>query len=175
MKIFLLCGKARQGKDTVAKIIKNYYETESQKTIITSITKYLKIYATEISNWDGSEETKPRKLLQYLGNEIIRKQINEDFLITRTVEDICFYKKYFDIIIVTGIRFPNEIKSIKSKFDNVFSIHLTGKENNLSLEEKMDITETALEKYFEYDFEIINNYDMDYLQKQIIKILRGIL
>ena len=67
-KIFILSGIARSGKDTVAKIIKDYYKEKD--TIIISFGHYIKDYVKRVSDWDGSEETKPRDFLQQLGIEL---------------------------------------------------------------------------------------------------------
>ena len=40
IKIFLICGKARHGKDTVAKIIKEKYEMDNLKSITLSYAYY---------------------------------------------------------------------------------------------------------------------------------------
>ena len=55
MKIFIISGKAKSGKNEVAKIIKEYYQKYEQKTVITAYSKYLKIFAHEILNWDYKE------------------------------------------------------------------------------------------------------------------------
>ena len=66
MKIYLVAGKSGSGKGEVAKIINEYYLSLNQKPIITSFSKYIKMYAKEIIGWDGNEP-KPRKFLQDLG------------------------------------------------------------------------------------------------------------
>ena len=76
--IFIISGKARHGKDTVAKMIRDYYERIGLNTINLQYSTPIKEYAKKISSWDGSEETKPRELLQTLGTELIRQKI--DFL-----------------------------------------------------------------------------------------------
>ena len=66
MKVFIIYGKARNGKDTVASMIEEYYK--DKKTINLQISSTLKEYAKKMSDWDGSDnETKPRELLQQLG------------------------------------------------------------------------------------------------------------
>ena len=51
-------------------------------------SSYIKMYAKEITGWNGSEDNKPRSLLQELGTDIIRKKISEDFFINRIIDDI---------------------------------------------------------------------------------------
>ena len=76
IKIFLLSGKARSGKETVSSMIKDYYS--SKKVISISFAGYLKEYAKKILNWDGNENTKPRSFLQNLGVEIIKRKIDNE-------------------------------------------------------------------------------------------------
>ena len=69
MRIFVIAGKSGSGKNTTAKLIKKYYDTKGQKTIITEFSKYLKMYAYEfLGSYD--ESNKPRKFLQKLGDEV---------------------------------------------------------------------------------------------------------
>ena len=83
--IFIICGKARHGKDTVAQMIRNSYENIGLNTINLQYSTPIKEYAKKISSWDGSEETKPRELLQILGTELIRQKIDFLFFVKRQV------------------------------------------------------------------------------------------
>ena len=74
MKIFVISGKARHGKDTVALDIKEIYEKKGLRVINLAYGSYIKEYAKKISDWDGKEESKPRELLQELGTDVIRKK-----------------------------------------------------------------------------------------------------
>ena len=73
-KIIIISGKASSGKSLSANIIKD----NTNNTILLAYADYLKMYAKNISGWDGSEDTKPRELLQQLGVELIKKNINEN-------------------------------------------------------------------------------------------------
>ena len=99
MKIYVICGKARHGKDTTALAIKKAYS--DKKVINLSYGSYIKEFAKNISDWDGSEETKPRELLQHLGTEVIRNNIDKDFFIKRLCNDIRVYSYYFDVITIS--------------------------------------------------------------------------
>ena len=48
-------------------------EEKGKKVIFSRAGKYIKFYAMEITGWDGSEESKPRELLQTLGTDVIRE------------------------------------------------------------------------------------------------------
>ena len=83
MKIIFIGGKANSGKDTAAEYIDEYYRSRGLDVVNIQISYYIKMYAKEIAKWDGDNETKPRQLLQDLGTELIRKQIDEYFFIKR--------------------------------------------------------------------------------------------
>ena len=87
-KIFIISGKARHGKDTTAMYMNEIYTKKGKKILNISYASYIKEYAKKISNWDGSDETKPRELLQQLGTTVIRQNIDELFFVKRVLEDI---------------------------------------------------------------------------------------
>ena len=130
MRIFVIAGKSGSGKNTTAKLIKKYYDTKGQKTIITEFSKYLKMYAYEfLGSYD--ESNKPRKFLQKLGDEV--RKINNDFLINRLKEDIEVYKMFYDNVVICDARLINEIEAMKEYYLNCTSIHLaSNKENNVT-------------------------------------------
>jgi len=173
-KIFILSGKAQSGKNETAEIIKEIYESQNKKTVVIAYAKYLKDYAKEITNWDGREETKPRELLQQLGVELIKNQIDKNMLINRIKEDIKVYKYFFDVIIISDARFESEIEEIKNENKNVVVIKIEGKENNLTEQQRSHMTETALDNYNKYDYVIENKTTKQKLKKQITKIMEEI-
>jgi len=175
-KIYLIAGQARTGKDTVMKIITKYYENKNKLVVNLGFTDYIKNYAMKITNWDGSDETKPRDLLQILGTDIVRNQINKDFFIKRLCEDIMVYKYFFDVIIISGARFPNELEVPKKLFKKFKTIKVErpNNENKLTEKQQAHITEHALEDYDNYDYKIINDKDKIDLEKQVLNILEEV-
>ena len=169
-KIYVISGKAKSGKDTIANIICNYYKDEKYKKI--SYAYYLKEYIKNIFDWDGKEETKPRDLLQSIGIDLLQKKIDEHFLINRVVEDINVYSYFYDVIIITDARLIDEIEIPKNKFSNVTTIRINNNsDNDLTLEQKKHITETALDNYTNFDYVINNTSDYDALKQSVNKIL----
>ena len=174
MKIYVICGKARHGKDTTALAIKKAYK--DKKVINLSYGSYIKEFAKNISDWDGSEETKPRELLQHLGTEVIRNNIDKDFFIKRLCNDIRVYSYYFDVITISDARFPDEIITPKKLFDNVSTLKVVRSnfDTNLTLEEQKHSTETALDEFDDYDYVIENNGTIDELDKKVLKIVKEV-
>lgn len=174
--IYLISGKARHGKDTTAAMIKKYYEEKDKKVINLQYSSYIKEYAKKISNWDGSEETKPRELLQQLGTEIIRTKIDSLFFVDAIIKDMKVYSYFFDVIVVSDIRTPEEIDYPKNSFKNAFSINVrrTNFDNGLTEEQKKHYTEIALDNYDKFDYIIMNDGNMEELNEKIRNILEGI-
>ncbi|MBO7306119.1 MAG: hypothetical protein J6U47_05270 [Bacteroidales bacterium] len=85
-KIFIVSVKARSGKNEISKKLEKSYS--NKKCITISFGYYIKDYAKRISDWDGSEETKPRELLQQLGTNVIRKKIDPLFFVDAIIKDM---------------------------------------------------------------------------------------
>lgn len=173
MKIYLISGKSRHGKDTIGGFIKEYYEKQNKKVCVCQIAKYLKHYVKDYFGWDGNDDIKPRSLFNYLGTDLIRKKMNKpNFFIDRTIEDIEILDNYFDICIVSDVRFKDEITSIKNRFDDVFSLRVNriNFESPLTSEEKNHIVEHDLDDYNDYDW-VFTNDTLDKLKIDVYKYL----
>ena len=131
------------------------------------------MYAKNISGWDGSEDTKPRELLQQLGVELIKNNINENMLINRIIEDIKVYSYFYDYIVITDARFPNEIESIKKEFDNVISVRINRNIYNLDKKYQNHSTETGMDEYNNYDYVIDNNSDLKALEIKVMEVVKN--
>ena len=167
MRIFLLAGKAGSGKSSVAKIIQKLLP----HTVITNLSKYIKLFAMEMTSWNGCDETKPREFLQTTGDEL--RNIKKDFLTKRMLEDIEFYKKYYHNVVISDVRLVDEINYFKKLTEfEVITIHITSskKRRNLTEKEKMHYTEMELDQYRNFDYRIENN-DATHLEKEIKEIL----
>ena len=173
MKIFLICGKAQSGKNEVANIIKEYYNNVQQKSVITGFSKYIKLFAKEVLDWDGKEETKPRDFLQNIG-EVSRDIIDNNIFVDRMLDDLLIYQRLVDNVIICDIRLKNEIFWIKLNFKDVYVIRVNKNTNNLNEIQKNHNTEIALDKYKKYDYIIDNNQSKETLKKQVIDILKEV-
>lgn len=157
--IFLICGKARQGKTTLSNMIASFYNKHNLKVVNTSFAKYLKYYAKEIKNYDINDNNKYRTFLQELGN-FIRSDIHkETFLIDRLIEDINIYAYYADVVIIGDVRFKKEILYLKQHYKKIIVINIIRPnfQTDLTTKEQKDISETDLDNYHNYDYKIINN------------------
>ena len=161
IKIYILSGKARSGKDTLANKIIDILNKKNKKAIKIAYASYLKEYTKNILGWDGNEDTKPREFLQNLGVELIKNKIDDKMLINRVLEDIEVYSYFYDVVIISDARFKEEIECIKNKYNDVKIIHLKERINDLTLEQKNHITETSLDDYQSYDYEVDENTSIE--------------
>lgn len=167
--IYVLSGKAGSGKSYVAGRMKSLLSERGISAIDIAYASYLKNYISNITGWDGNDDSKPRRFLQELGVELIKNQINDRLLIDRILDDIRVYSYFFDVIIVSDARFVDEINEIRNNFFRVVVINVLGRENNLSSLERSHSTETSLDGYSNYDFVIENFGDIDGKLLEVLK------
>lgn len=174
--ILVIAGKAQTGKDAIAKLIRKYGEKYNSKTAIIQYSMYVKLYARALTGWDFEEETKPRTLLQNIGQDV-RSMVNQKFFINRIIDDIRILVKYVDIIVISDARLPEEIDDIKKEFPHVYKIHIikNNASNNLSYVEAHHITEIALDNYNDFDYTILNDGNIESLEANVDKILKEII
>ena len=127
IKVFAISGKARSGKDIVSKLIKEYYS--DRKVIIISFGHYIKDYVKRISGWDGSDENKPRDLLQQIGIELIKNKVNDKLFINRILEDIEIFSYFYDIIVIDDVRLVGELEYLKAKVTDLITIDVNRETN----------------------------------------------
>lgn len=177
IKIIMVSGKARHGKTTLSNMIRDAYRMLGKKAIVTSFAKYIKLYAKEVSDWDGDESTKPRELLQEIG-DIIRDEFGKvDFFVKRLVEDIDLYKKYVEVVIIDDARLLLEIEYFRNKYTDSFTTIYINRPNyisELSNKEKNHKTEVGLDNYSTYDYTIVNDKSLDDLRIKAKDIVRKV-
>ena len=157
--IYLMCGKAKHGKDTFSAFLKKAYEDNGKKIIVTQLSKYIKYYAREMTGWDLSEETKPREYLQQLGTSVIREYLQKDDLfINRMIDDIDVFSCFYDAIIISDVRLKKEIHDLKASYPNAKVVHIIRPDfdNGLTEEQKKHKTEIDVDDFTDYDVEIVN-------------------
>lgn len=158
MKLFLICGKAESGKNTFGELLKKEYEARGKKVCLLRITKPLYSYLEDYFGWDGKEDSKPRKMLQELGTEVIKEKLGmKTFLLDRLVDDIKILDNYFDVGIITDGRLIDEFNYLKELYPDIKIIRLyRDEENKLSKDEKNHITEKDLDRDYQYNYKVYN-------------------
>lgn len=160
-KIILISGKARSGKDTLANFMLEDIAKDNKKGIIIKYADILKFICEKYFDWDGNKDEKGRTLLQYIGTNVIRKN-NADTWVNCVIELVKGFGNEFDYILISDVRFPNEIRRWKEEnFDyttiRVYRVNEDNEvfDNGLSIEQKNHPSELALDNY-EMDFYISN-------------------
>lgn len=170
MKLILIAGKARSGKSLVAHLLKQMLEEKKLRVAITEYSKYIKLFAEELTNWDGISEPKPRAFLQNFGSFIRHEKNNNLFFIKRMKEDIEIYKNFVDILIISDVRLKEEIEEMG--MFNPLTIYVQNDNNlyDLSEEEKGHETEHDLDNYKNFLYSIKNKtpYEIKEIVKDII-------
>ena len=157
--LYLVSGKARHGKDTFSGYLKNAYEKDGKKVIITQLSKYIKYYAREMTGWNLTEEDKPRTLLQTLGTDIIREKLGmEDLFIRRMIDDIKIFSCFYDAIIISDVRLRLEMDMLKESYPDAIGVNIFRPDfdNGLTEEQKKHKTEVDLDDYDKFDLHIVN-------------------
>jgi len=176
-RLYLICGKAEQGKSEVSAFIKKIYQAKGEQAVILDHVKYLKDYVKDYFGWDGRNETKPRALMQQLGTELIRQKLNKPyFFINRLKEDIEILSYFFDIIIIDNIRLKIEIYSQQASFEDTISIKVTRPnfKGKLSAKQKQHLTEIDLDDYQRFDYTIINDQTIAELKNKVMNLINEI-
>ena len=158
-KIYIMCGKAKHGKDTFSAYLRDVYKNNGKDIIVTQLSKYIKYYAREMTGWDLSEETKPRELLQQLGTGVIREYLKkEDLFINRMIEDIDVFSCFYDAIIISDVRLKKEINDLREAFPDLVCVHVNRPnfDNGLTEEQKKHKTEIDLDDFDNFDVKIVN-------------------
>ena len=158
-RLYLMCGKARHGKDTFSGFLKEVYEENGKKLIITQLSKYIKYYARERTGWNLTEDDKPRALLQELGTDIIREKLGKaDLFINRMIDDVEIFSCFYDAIVISDVRFKKEVDDLRRAFPDLVAIHINRPnfDNGLTEEQKRHKTEIDLDDYDKFDEKIVN-------------------
>ena len=172
MRVFLIAGKAGSGKSEVAKIIKNYYEKLKEKTVITEYSKYLKLYAKEMLDWDGNNQNKPRDFLQEMGLFIRENLKQKDLLIKRMKTDMLVYEHFFKNVVISDVRYPEEIILMKEDYPKAISILVVNdlEDSPLTIKQARHKTEHSLDNYEGFDYVIHNQFEQN-LKNEVYEIL----
>lgn len=157
MKVILISGKAQNGKDTTAEFIRERLSNDGYRVLVTHYADLLKYVCRNYFEWNGVKDERGRKLLQYVGTDVVRKKAPTlwvDF-ITRILE--CFPDSW-DYVIIPDCRFPNEVSTIQNaEFDTShLRIVRTNFDDHLTEEQRQHPSETALDGY-EADYYICND------------------
>lgn len=192
--IYVFSGKARSGKDTAVKLLKDIIIKNNYSVLTIAYADFLKeilgkcfnltkeqlygvgkekpiegLYRDTGALLESKECWTPRQLLQYLGTDIMRK-IDPECWINVVKNFVTTYSNY-DFILISDGRFPNEIDWVTSRG----GIHLHIERSNRDFCSNTEhISETALNDVSCKDntFVIENNATLEELKNKLEYIWR---
>ena len=179
MKLYVIGGKAKSGKNTFGKFIREELKEYGYKPCVMHLTEPLYSYAENYFEWNEHSHEKPREFLQKMGVEIIKEKLGKKtFLLDRLAEDIEILSEFFDTFIIVDARLKQEFEYFKKKYDNVTTIRLerTNYKSGLSAQEAAHITETDLDDYNDFDYVVTNDGLVEFKKdaKEIVKREEGL-
>lgn len=178
-----ITGKLESGKTTIAKFIEQIYPNENVITLAFADPLKEMIYKAGICNKEnlwGKKTRFSRLMMQKIGTDIFRNQIDENYWVNETAKKIIDindkYKKNC-IIIIHDVRFLSEANCIKSFNGKILRVIRTNQNKDL-YEEIIDyikkifykdekdkhVSETEMDKIKE-DYLIENKVDLFGLSK----------
>lgn len=156
MKVICISGKARHGKDTAAIQLENELKNKGYKVLVAHYADLLKYICKTFFGWNGEKDEEGRRILQYVGTDVIRQQM-PNYWVDFIISILTLFKNEWDYVLIPDCRFPNEIERLKESGINTCTLRIE-RENFVSdlTEEQMNhISETALDN-FKFDYVIKN-------------------
>lgn len=162
MRVVLISGKARHGKDTAAEILREELADRGERTLVTHYADLVKYVCRTFLGWDGNKDERGRWMLQYVGTDVVRS-VEPDYWVDFVVSILTFFHDRWDYVIVPDTRFPNEIERIRDAGFETFHLRVVrpGFDGGLDGSAGEHISETALDNY-PRDALIVNHGDGSY-------------
>ena len=163
-----LLGKAETGKSTIASYLSEVYDFKrfSFATILKDMLFVAGMCSAE-ELW-GVKSQLSRWLLQKIGTDIIRKQIDPDFFVRRMKKELQHELKLFNAVI-DDVRLENELKLVKELGGIAVKVIRTGYVTKLGSDH---ITELTVDK-LPYDYIIeAKSGDIPKLVNSMDKIIK---
>lgn len=172
-----LSGKLHSGKDTVASLLKGYFPNQFAISFATPMKQTVKAMVPEVPMeylWGPSQlrdliipglNLTSRKILTDLGK--IGRLWDPDFWINRTMTMCQSALNDHDYIVITDLRFKNEMAALKK--NDYFLVRI---KRALGENESTDISEVDLDDVPESEFNFIldNTKDLENLRKEVERL-----
>lgn len=156
-----LSGKAGAGKDTSFKLIKEIYEPRGYRVVQVAFATKLKKFAVRYFPMVdlNAKDFVTRNILQGIG-EMFRGEVDTDYWVKGAIDSLPKGIGSETIVCITDVRHVNEANFIKN-MPNGLMIRVTGREHDLSEEQRNHPSEVGLDDYHGFDFFIDNSGDLD--------------
>lgn len=160
MKVILICGKARSGKNQLATYLAEYLDVN--KTLIRGNADSVKEIAYEHFNWNGEKDAKGRQLLIDITNDGYAKDIHY-WEKTTFKEAVVFTNKQYEYLIIPDWRYAQTLDYFRKVATSVTTIRVV-RPNLPEGTHKYHVSENALD-LFDVQYEVLNDKDLDNLKK----------
>jgi hypothetical protein len=169
LKVILFSGKATEGKDASANILKELLEQDGEKVLIVHYADLLKYICKTFFEWDGKKDDIGRNLLQKTGTDVIRKKM-PNFWVQFVADILLMFPDDWNYCLIPDCRFPNEIKFMNNLLDTT-AVRVTrlNYKSPLTEEQKNHISETALDNY-QFDYYLDSESGLDKLRVEVEKM-----
>lgn len=165
VKVILISGKARSGKDTCADYIKRQIDDSqpNSKVVIVRYADELKYIARRYFGWNGKKDKEGRNLLQTVGDMI--RDYDKDYFVNRLIKQARVLNP--DYLIIPDTRYKNEIDNWLFQGFSVFSVRIVRASNNgLTVAQKSHQSECELDNYC-FNYRITNNWTKEDFKKEV--------
>lgn len=146
MKVIAISGRAQSGKDTSANMLREQLEAHGERVLIAHYADLLKYICRTFFGWDGKKDERGRRILQYVGTDVIRRKI-PDYWVDFIISILELFGDNWDYVLIPDSRFPNEIETLKEHGFDVEHIRVVRPnfKSPLTAEQQKHPSETALD------------------------------
>lgn len=173
-----ISGKKYSGKSTAARVLSYDFCFDE-----TTFAEPLKQAVAILFNWghldlnNGPEKevvdprwgVSPRFVLQNMGTDYLRNTFCDDFFLRNLQNRLV--DKQPSLLVISDVRFPNEVEYIKNKGGYVWRIERPG----LTYPKDQHPSETALDDYQGFDQVIMNDGNVEDFRRKITEVYEGLL
>ena len=110
--VLLISGHMGSGKDTFAEAVTQTLCQSStarpDQVATLHYADYLKFLCREYFGWSGEKDELGRRILQYVGTEVVREQ-DENFWVDLLIRLTKVFRGRWEWVLIPDTRFPNEI------------------------------------------------------------------
>lgn len=173
--IILFSGKARTGKNTFAEDVeKELKETYSCRVLSIAFADFLKTICRDHYGFTGEKKGEGRSILQKVG-DVYRKNYLDIFV---DIVKANIYASFglYDYILITDLRFLNEVGKIKACFGNIVHtvrVERPKLETDLTEEQQNHPSETEMDMY-RFDDVVVNDSTEETLREKAKKYVAKI-
>ena len=174
MKVICISGKAQHGKDTTASLILEHLEHNSERVLVTHYADLLKYICKMFFNWDGNKDKEGRRILQYVGTDVIRKK-TPNYWVDFLADLLEKFASEWDWVLIPDTRFPNEVDLMRERF-GALHVRVVRPDfiSPLTAEQQNHPSEVALDEYFP-DYYLFNQGNEDDLKETVNTFVVNVL